>query len=230
MSQPLFLVFISLLFSALVWAYGIFQKHFNGSEIYEEKVAILQEALKREGLRTRLAQENMEAFQQQVAALMPNVLRQKGSGEKGFPLRQLASVTNRDISVADKVREHISEVLFTRAKKKFREGNYSGARDLLIKMIDDFSFSVHVVDAFFLLAEGHFQLGEYEECVKIVARMVQLFPGNELTGFALLRLGKLYELRRRPEEALDIYKTVLRSFPQREVASQATRSLQAVDL
>ena len=53
---------------------------------------------------------------------------------------------------------------------------------------------------------------------------------HELTGFALIRLGRIYEMQNRNEEAVDIYKTVLRSYPQRDVASQAKASLKGVEL
>ena len=60
--------------------------------------------------------------------------------------------------------------------------------------------------------------------------MVELIPHHELTGFALIRLGRIYEMQNRNEEAVDIYKTVLRSYPQRDVASQAKASLKGVEL
>jgi hypothetical protein len=41
-------------------------------------------------------------------------------------------------------------------------------------------------------------------------------------------LGRVYELQNRSEEAVDIYKTVLRSYPQRDVASQAKASLRGI--
>jgi TolA-binding protein len=60
--------------------------------------------------------------------------------------------------------------------------------------------------------------------------MVELFPQSELTGFALIRLGSIYQIQNRNEEAVDIYKTVMRSYPQRDVASQARASLRDLEL
>ena len=60
--------------------------------------------------------------------------------------------------------------------------------------------------------------------------MIELFPTHELTGFAMVRLGRIFEAQKRAEEAVDIYKTVLRSFPQRDVASQAKASLKGIEL
>ncbi|MCB0385378.1 MAG: tetratricopeptide repeat protein [Bdellovibrionales bacterium] len=228
MSNQVFLLFISVLLSGVIWSYGAFQSHFSEAHIYKEQVEILRQAVEREQLKTLLASEKMAEFRQQVATVLPEFLKTKGKGEKGYPIRQLASVTHS--ADADKIREHISGVLFERAKDKFRTGNFEKANLLFLKIIEEYSFSVHVAESYFLLAEGQFQLGQLEKCVKTVERMVDLFPGNELTGFALLRMGRIFEIQRRPEEALEIYKTVLRSFPQRGVASQAARSLRSVDL
>ena len=60
--------------------------------------------------------------------------------------------------------------------------------------------------------------------------MLNLYPESELTGFALLRMGKIYEFQDRREDAIDLYQTILRSFPQRDVAGQASRSLRSVEL
>ncbi|MCB0362500.1 MAG: tetratricopeptide repeat protein [Bdellovibrionales bacterium] len=228
MGTQVFTLYISVLFSGLIWAYGAFSTYFNDSKILQAKIHILREAVNRENLRTRLAEEQMAAFKQQVALVVPSLIPKKGKGEKGYGLRQLASVTNpKD---GDSLREHISSVLFERAKNKFREENYEGARELFKKIINDFSYSLYVVDSYFLLSETQFQLGEREDCVRTIEKMLELFPGNELTGFALIRMGKIFEIQRRPEEALEIYKTVLSSFPQPNVAAQARLSIRTVDL
>lgn len=227
MSNQLFLLFISILCSGLIWAYSGFQSHFSDSHLYQEQMEVLRHAAEREQLKTLLAREQMKEFRQQVGTVLPQFLK-KNKGEKGYPLRQLASVTTKQH--ADKVREHISGVLFERAKEKFRNGNYEKSNRLFVKIIEDYSFSIHVTEAHFLLSEGQFQLGQYEACINTIERMVDLFPSNELTGFALMRMGQIFEIQHRPEEALEIYKTVLRSFPQRAVASQAARSLRSVDL
>jgi len=62
----------------------------------------------------------------------------------------------------------------------------------------------------------------------VIQRMIDLFPGHEVSGFSMIRLGKIMESRGRASDAIDIYKTVLRTFPQREVASQAKASLAGV--
>jgi TolA-binding protein len=81
-----------------------------------------------------------------------------------------------------------------------------------------------------LLNESFFSLNRWEEVIKTTEKMVEIFPDNEMTGFALLRSGKVYEMQDKPSQALEIYKTVLRVFPSRDLASQAKISIEATDL
>ena len=41
----------------------------------------------------------------------------------------------------------------------------------------------------------------------------------------MIRLGRIYQERRHADQAVDIYRIVMRTFPQRDVASQAKESL-----
>ena len=175
-----------------------------------------------------LEREQFLEFRQSVAALMPDVLKQKGLGEEGYPYRSLASTISR--SDAEQVRQTIAKTLFERGKENFRKHEYPKAIHAFHQVIDHFGFTPYVAESFFLLAESHFQRNELEACTGVIQQMVELFPNHELTGFALVRLGRIYQIQNRNEEAIEIFKTVMRSFPQRDVASQAKASLRGVDL
>jgi tetratricopeptide (TPR) repeat protein len=82
----------------------------------------------------------------------------------------------------------------------------------------------------FLLVECNFILREFENTIAYTNKMLDLYPENELTGFAMLRLGKVYEEQDRLEDAIEIYKTLLNTFPNRGVASAARNSLRSVEL
>ena len=66
--------------------------------------------------------------------------------------------------------------------------------------------------------------------IEVVEEMIRLYPESELTGFALLRLGRIYEGRDRIEDAAEVYRSVVAHFPQGELKRQAEVSLKAVDL
>lgn len=201
---------------------------FNGLSEYKEEIVKLKAGNEQERLEMALAQEQFLEFRQNVAALMPDVLKEKGLGTEGYPYRNLASTISR--SEGNQVREVIAKTLFERGKEYFRTKEYAKAKSIFKQVISKYSYTPYVTESYFLLAESHFQEGELEECTAVVQQMVELFPSHELTGFALIRLGRIYEMQNRNGEAIDIYKTVLRSYPQRDVASQAKASLKGVEL
>lgn len=223
-----FLSAILILTSGIVYSYGKLREHFSDRDVYYQETKRLRSQLERQELLHQAQMFEMERFKQEVATLMPEVLRHRGNGENGYSLRNLASVVSSNQGERHlKTKAHL---LFGNAKKNFNQGRYHQAIQKLHRLINEFSFSTQVVESYFLLAESQFKLRQFDDCLKTVESMVELFPESELTGFALLRSGKIYELQNRQDEAAEIYQTVLRSFPQRTLASQARISLQAVDL
>lgn len=222
--------FLSLiLVMTLGWMqfYAAVREHFNGVPELKNQVAAIQRQAEHRELEIALDREQFLEFRQNVAALMPDVLKEKGLGEEGYPYRSLASTITR--SEAMEVKKTIAKTLFERGKSHFRSKEYAKAIKVFKQVIDRFGFSTYVAEAYFLKAESHFQENEFEECTTTVQQMVELFPQHELTGFSLVRLGRIYEIQNRNEEAIDIYRTVMRSFPQRDVASQAKASMRGLD-
>lgn len=228
MALPYFVSFILVLSLAWTELYWATEEHFNGVLELKEKSEQLQGALGEEKLKTKLAKEEFLEFRQDVASVMPEVLPVAGKGEEGYPLRNLAAVLAPAPNEA--VRTVLIKSMFERGQRFFRDKKYDESNQLFKQFIDKYSYSEHTPEAYFLWLDGSFKLGDYRECVDLTHQMVQLFPGTELTGFALLRLGKIYELQGRAEDAVDIYKTVLRSYSQRDVINQAKISLKGVDL
>ena len=60
MSNQVFLLFISVLLSGVIWSYGAFQSHFSEAHIYKEQVEILRQAVEREQLKTLLAERDKQ--------------------------------------------------------------------------------------------------------------------------------------------------------------------------
>ena len=203
--------------------YAQVHEHFNGVVEYKAQVALLKDQVEGERTSFAIQREQFLEFRQTVASLMPEVLKEKGEGLEGYPYRSLAStLTSKE---SESVRTTIARTLFEKGKEYFKDKDYPKANLTFHKIIKDFGFTPYVTESYFLLAESHFQENEMEECVETIQTMVELFPQHELTGFALVRLGRIYEMQNRTEEAIDIYRTVIRSFPQRDVASQAKTSL-----
>lgn len=227
MKNSAFLAFVLLVFAGLVAAHALIRETVSPAKVLSERLARVEKEKKEAELRERLATYQLLDFQQQVATLIPNALpKGKWDDPESYPLRRLASVvTSTDELVIER-----ASGLFERAKKAFRDKKYGEANRLLENLIEDYPQSTHVIESHFLLAEGQFQLKEYEASIATVEKMVSVFPDSELTGFALLRLGRIFEVQERFEDAADIYRAVLANFNGAELVKQAQSSLKAVEL
>lgn len=208
--------------------YSAVRELYNGVGEFKAQIVHLKNRSEQEHLAMTLEREQFLDFRQTVASLMPEVVKEKGEGEDGYVYRSLASTISR--GEAEQLRMTIAKTLFESGKDYFRKKQYAKAKRVLQQVIDRYGFTPYVVESYFLLAESHFQASELEETTTVIQTMVELFPSHQLTGFALVRLGRIYEIQNRNEEAVDIYKMVLRSFPQRDVASQAKSSLKGIEL
>ena len=226
MKVHVYALFTLALATLILGGYSFLKDHFYDPSPYEHHIGRLEEQVRREKFKLEIARLESEEFRQSVATLLPNAM--KDESELNYPKRLLASVTQSQ--QADYYRTLQANTLFMKAKSFFRAKDYVSANPRFEKIIQEFSYSENLSEAYFLLSEGYYQLGQYEPCVRYIKEMVQLFPETELTGFALLRLGQVYEIQDRPGEALQLYKTVLRSFPQRGVASQASQMIRSVNL
>jgi TolA-binding protein len=227
MGLPYFVSFILVLTLGWMQMFWTAQEHFNGVREYQKKVSDLKESLAEEKLKTKIANEDFLDFRQSVAALMPKTLPLV-KGPSGAGLRGLASVL-APLSNED-VKEILSRTLFKRGQDLFRDKKFNEANHVFKTFIEHYSYSEHAPEAYFLWLDGSYQLGNYQETVEVSRQMIELFPGTELTGFGLLRLGRVYEIQGRAGDAVDIYKTVIRSYRQPDVADQARKSLKSLDL
>lgn len=192
----------------------------------KEQLALVEKQRQEANFRALLLADQLAEYRQHVATLIPDVM--KGMNEQeAYPLRQLASVSSGG---GDVIRIERASGIFEKAKVAFRDKDFEKSNQLLASLIARYPDSVHIAEAHFLLAEGQYQLKDYSAAINTIEKMVDLFPENELTGFALLRLGHIYELQDRVEDAGDIYKAVLANFKQPDLVKQARMSLKAVAL
>lgn len=220
-------VFALMLTVLYLQTYWVVKDFTNPAPLLNLKLERLETDLEREKLRREIDLQQMENFRQEVAAALPPALKGITELGKDYPLRNLASVTMK--SQSEKLKSLAASNLFETGKVLFRKGQYERSNRMMEKLIAEYSFSTQIVEAHFLLAEGKYKLGELEAATATIDKMLELFPESELTGFALIRLGEIYEQRERYDDAVQIYRTVLRSFPYRTVASQAERSLRDME-
>ena len=228
MKSGFFVSFCLLLTSGLIYFDAQFRAYFSRPDVYIAEIERLQEKLKSEKFSRQIQRYEFEEFKQYVATLLPNELRDQNQKEQRYQMRSLASVVQKVQS--ESLLEMKAHSLFEEAKKFFRDKNYKSAIQKLNEINRRHPYFAKMPEVYFFLVESYYQTDEFDEVVTVVNKMVDLYPEFELTGYALLRAAKVFEMQDRHDEAVIFYETVMRTFPQREIASTAEASLRAIEL
>lgn len=177
--------------------------------------------------RERLALDSSRETREIIAQTLPSALKNRPKDSTTYEIRTIASVLN---STDSSLQIERASSLLEKAKEEFRAKNFEKSNLRLSRLLKLYPDTLHGPEARFLLVEGYFQSNDYEACIEVVEEMIRLYPESELTGFALLRLGRIYEVRDRIEDAAEIYRSVVSHFSQAELKRQAQVALKAVDL
>jgi TolA-binding protein len=228
MKSSLFLSYCLILTSGIVYLQSEVRSHFARPDRYISEISHLKEKVKEEKFRNEMALHEFLEFKQYVATLLPAAVKEKGPGEASYKLRSLASVVQKPTSTS--LVEMKALDLFEKGKVSFRDKKYPEAAKIFGQLIKNHPYSAQIPEALFFSVESYYQLQEYDQVVQNVNKMVDLYPELELTGYALLRVAKVFENQDRHDEAVLFYETVIKTFPQREIASTAESALRAIEL
>ncbi len=226
MKTPVFASICIILFASYLQFYSFMRYKFSGIDGLKTEVAYLKSDLEKERFKGELAKFQHDDFKQHVATLVPQAVKSTQGKPENFQLRSLASV----ITEAPKVKFERASSIFEKAKEAFRAKKFEESNRSFAQLIRSYPESVHLIESHFLLAEGQFQSKEFESCLATVEQMVAKFPEHDLTGYGLLRLGKVFERQDRPEDAADVYQAVIRSYGDAGLKKQAKSLLQSVEL
>lgn len=182
--------------------------------------------LKNQELKTLLAHYELEDYRQNLAGALKGEVKENLM--TAYQMRNLASIIKEPIG--DKLQLERASSLLAKAKKSFAEKDYNESNKILHRLIEDYPESIHSVEAYFLLIEGQYQTQDFENCISSIDDMLTLYPENDLTGFAMLRLGKIFESQDRVEDAVEIYKALLKDFKNSNLRAQAVVNLKSVEL
>jgi TolA-binding protein len=227
LSPALFSSVILLICLGLIGLRAAVSKDDTEAQALRSRLAMAEKETAEARFRERLALEENRETREVVAKQLPGVLKGVPSDSRSYQIRTVASVVN---STSKHLKIERASSLLERAKEEFRLRNYEESNLRLEALLNSYPDSLHGPEARFLLVEGYFQSKDFEACIEIVEQMIRLYPESELTGFALLRLGKIYEGRDRIEDAAEIYRSVAFNFTQAELKRQAEVSLKAVEL
>ena len=227
MRSTSFIVFAILLLVGNLELFRYFQFYFSGADQLKVQVSTLQKKIKNQELKTSLVRYQFDEFKQEVATKLPMVASKMKATEEGYPLRNIAS-----IAVAPSIEKILerSSSLFEKGKKLFREGKFSSSNKIFSGLIEKYPESVHVVESYFFLIEGKYQVKEFEDCVGYIDSLMSKYPESELTGWSLLRLGKIFEIQERFEDSVDVYKTIMGTYEDKDLKKQAGTQLSNIKL
>ena len=78
--------------------------------------------------------------------------------------------------------------------------------------------------------EVDFLTQNYLSCLNWIEKLSVLFPEDNLTGRALLRMGQIYEIEDHAPEALDIYHFVLSKYENPSLKRMSQDQIRALGL
>lgn len=226
MKHSVFLVSVTLVFTAFVALLGFARERLSPARVLSVKLERAEQAREEAEFKAQIAAHQLADYQQHVATLLPGAIEKAKDPVEAYPLRQLASlVTTSDALPIERASGH-----FEKCKRAFRDQLFEEASRGLKDLLEKYPESIHAVEAHFLLAETQYQMKDFEQSLSTIDTMIGQYPESELTGFALLRLGRIFEMQDRLEDAADVYRSVLGNFKQPELVKQAQSSLKAVAL
>ncbi|MDZ4661428.1 MAG: outer membrane protein assembly factor BamD [Pseudomonadota bacterium] len=227
MRSTSFIVFAILLLVGNLELFRYFQFYFSGTDHLKFQVKTLRKKIQNQELKAALIRYQFDEFKQEVAAQMPFVANKMKSVEEGYPLRNIAS-----LAVAPTFEKNFLMVsgLFEKGKKSFREGKFVNSNKIFLGLIEKYPESIHVVESYFFLIEGKYQNKELEDCVVFIDSLMSKYPESELTGWSLLRLGKIFEIQERFEDSVDVYNTIIGTYQDKELKKQAGTQLSNIKL
>jgi len=221
------ILFIKITSTALVGFFLLFllftRQELGGHDRQKKMADYWKQQVAKTQLEIAFIKNKHSIFQQEVALLIPGAVN--GSPKAG-ELRSLASIIPREKMPLNF--ELGPKELLAEGKKQVVAREFEGGTERLQRLIENYPSSFYQIEAQYLIIEAQFNQGNHDKVVDGVNRMVDLFPENRLTGYALLRLGGVFESRDRLEEALKVYRTILFSFP--EEKSLVDLASQHVDL
>ena len=206
---------------------GEMHRQLNGAAEQRKLADFWKKRVALEHLNKSLVEAQFADFKQEVGALIPSVKTDKMDEEKRDRLRDLASVIPHE---RVKLQVNLTaKKLLGQGKESIINHKYKEGVKHLDKLMELFPDSHHVVEAQYLIMEAYFNLHQMDKVVTQIDKMVELFPENRLTGFALLKLGGIYETQSRHDEALHIYRTILSSFSDKTLIAKANRNVKLLE-
>lgn len=206
----IFITFIWLIATGLVWSYGVFRAHFASSpesffraEQLEKEVSLLKKE------KAKISYQ-FEDFRQNAALHWPEARKRD--------YRWPASIT-----------VDLSSALYEKGRKLFHQKKWDQSLGVFEELMTSFPQSKWIAEAYYYRCETFFQVRDFKSTASCVGEMAELFPENPLTGFQLMRLGQVHEIHGQLEEATEVYRIVAQQFAEPLLTKQANESMKRLE-
>lgn len=124
--------------------------------------------------------------------------------------------------------------VFAQASEPYEDGMYDIAIQKLGAFKSRFPYSRHTIQAELMIADSHFQLGNYEESAFSYDEFIKLHPNHQKVPFARYRIGESYwieapdDIDREQDytqKALKEWKVLTAQFPNHEYAIKVAKKI-----
>jgi tol-pal system protein YbgF len=117
------------------------------------------------------------------------------------------------------------ERLYAFAFNQYVKGNYDQATTYFQRYIDGYGTTEAADNAWFWIAESHYNQSRFEDALRVYDRLINDFPKSDKLSTALLKKGMaLLKLERR-EEGISTLRSVIAQFPRSQDAAVASEEL-----
>lgn len=213
--------FMLVMLVGVMQVYHTFRSHFSEERFLKKELARMENNYTQLQLQNQLVNYQYKEFQQNVASLLPAAI-QKDSFSYG--LRNIASVVDN----AEPIKMETATELFEQGRIHFEEKSFEEATVYFKRISVFYTESIHLPESLFMLAEAYYQLKDYERSIDAIDYLMQQFPEHVLTGYSLIRLGKIYEIHDRTEDAILAYGLIRERFQQKDLIRQASAMLEGL--
>lgn len=223
-----FLLFSLALFSAFACGHFYFRAKMGlDTRAWTARIESLERAAAEQKLRAALARHELADWRQHVATLVPAALEGAKGPAESYPLRNIASVASEGADSSLEI--EASATLFERAKEDFRAKRFAEAAEGFARLLEAHPSSRYGIEARFLLAEAEYQRKDYSAALDAIESLLGHFPESELAGFAMLRLGDIFERQDRKEDAAEVYRAILKAYANADLLAQAKAALKGAE-
>ena len=225
----------AITFSSLVMTFAglLFLSHIRGTlnsaKEHKELADFWKQRVAREQLKKLIVKGQFADFKQDVAGLIPERIEKNKVGVEKQKLRNLASVIPHE-GTHEIILGYSAEKFLKKGKELIKKRQFKKGVESLRRLIDKFPDSYHVVEAQYLIMESHSQQNKDDKVLAAVEKLVENFPLNRLTGYALLKVGGVYEADGRHDDAIKIYKTIIAVYQEKALVEQAKKAVVELEL